>query len=86
MPRAVLKDGVIYPLDPLPSNWTNGKELWVDESPLTEEDLEEIDRQFRRLEAAAQHIDPEDVARVEAALREADQMAKELMRREMGLP
>ena len=86
MPRAVLKDGVIYLLEPLPPEWTNGTELRVEESPLTEQSLEEIDRQFRKLEAAAQHIDPEDVASVEAALREADERAKEWMRREMKLP
>ena len=32
MPRAVLRNGVIYPLDPLPPDWADGKELWLKET------------------------------------------------------
>ena len=27
MPKAVLKNGMIYPLEPLPPEWTEGQEL-----------------------------------------------------------
>lgn len=87
MIRAVLRNGLIFPLDPLPSHWKDGQKLRVKAlRARTEESPEEIDRQFQALEAAAQAIDPKDCEIVEAALREADRRAKEWMRREMGLP
>jgi hypothetical protein len=84
MPKAILKGGVIYPLDPLPPEWTDGTELWVESTPSRESE-ETIDRQFQELEAAAAQVDPADVEIIEAALRDADQQAKALMRRETGL-
>jgi hypothetical protein len=41
---------------------------------------------FERLEAAAQKIDPRDIDKLEAALKEADEQAKAMARREMELP
>lgn len=35
MVRAVLKGGVIYPLDPVPENWCDGQEVRVDADELT---------------------------------------------------
>ncbi len=86
MIRAVLRNGLIYPLAPLPSHWKDGQELRVKEARARTESPGEIDRRFRALEAAAQRIDPKDCEIVEAALREADRQAKEWTRREMGLP
>ncbi len=86
MPRAVLKNGVIYPLEPLPSEWSDGKELWVDEAAQPDDSAEAIDRWYHELEAMVAHNDPKDLERLETALREADEEAKALMRREMGLP
>jgi hypothetical protein len=31
MTRGVVKNGVIVPIDPLPEEWADGRELWVDE-------------------------------------------------------
>jgi hypothetical protein len=86
MPRAVVKNGVIYPLDPLPAEWTDGKEVWVEEAPRAAESPEEVDEWYRELEAMVAQNDPKDFERVEAALRRADEQAKEAMRKEMGLP
>jgi len=84
MIRAILKEGVLHPLDPLPAEWTDGREFWVEEA--CEESPEELDKWSQELKALAAEIDPEDIARLEAALAEADKQAKEMVRRQMGLP
>ncbi len=85
MPRAVLKDGVIYPLEPLPPEWKNGMELRVEDAQSFARSPDEIDRKFQELEEAVRQIDPENFAKFEAALQEADLMAKTMVRQEMGL-
>src|SRR5437016_2245247 len=40
MPKAVLKNGVIYPLEPLPPEWADGRELRVESAE------EDEDRDF----------------------------------------
>lgn len=86
MPRAVLREGMIYPLDPLPPDWVDGLELQVEVAEELQDSPEEIDRRFEKLEELVAQIDPEDHRRLEAALAEADAQAKEYVRREMGLP
>jgi hypothetical protein len=86
MPRAVLRNGVIYPLDPLPPDWADGKELRVEETDETVENPQGADRWFDELEAMVAQNDPEDIKKLEEALQEADKQAKEWMRREMGNP
>jgi hypothetical protein len=81
-----LKNGVIHPLDPLPPEWTDGRELQVEDAQEPDDSPEAIDKWFEQLEALAAQIDPEDYKRLEAALAEADARAKEMVRREMGLP
>ncbi len=44
MPRAVLKNGVIYPLEPLPPEWADGQELEVAPVRPVEEGPEAIER------------------------------------------
>lgn len=93
MVRAVYRDGVIYPLDPIPPEWASGQELRVelmDPFALDEEEIidpAEFDQWAREVnEAAAQLDDPEHWAQFERNLAEADRIAKDQMRREMGLP
>jgi hypothetical protein len=86
MVRAVLKNGVIHPLDPLPPEWTDGRELQVEDAEEPDESPEALDRWYQELEASVANIDPEDYKRLEAVLAEADARAKEMVRREMGLP
>lgn len=85
MTRAILKNGVIYPLDPLPPEWTDGKELRVEDAGEPESSPEDIDRWYQELEMLVAQNDPKDMERLEAALKEADDQAKAMMRREMGL-
>ncbi len=86
MPRAVLKNGVLYPLEPLPPEWADGREVWVEDMPEPAQDSTEIDEWYRELEAMVAQNDPKDWERVEQALRRADEQAKAQMRKEMGLP
>ena len=86
MPRAILKDGVIYPLDPLPPNWRNGMELRVEDAQSLVQGSDEIDHKFRELEEAVRQIDPKNFAEFEAALQEADRIAKAKVKQEIGQP
>jgi hypothetical protein len=83
MPRAILKDGVIHPLEPLPAEWEDGRELWVDEAP--EDSPEAIEQWYQKLETMVAETDPEDASRLQIALAEIKREGKEAMRREMGL-
>lgn len=85
MVKAILEHGTIQPLSPLPGNWSNGQELVITEAPPADEsqDLEQWSREIDRLAAA---FPPEDFDFVDAALAEADKEAKEMVRRQMGLP
>ena len=83
MPRAVLKNGVVHLLEPIPAGWTEGQELWVEEAPNGTPDS--LDQWYQELEAMVAGNDPEDIARLEATLKEADELAKAQVRREMGM-
>jgi hypothetical protein len=84
MPRAILKDGAVHLLEPLPAEWAEGKELIVEAA--VEDGADPDEKWFDALEASVQRINPKDIEKLEAALREADEQAKAMMRREMGLP
>jgi hypothetical protein len=88
MPRAMLKDGVIYPLEPLPTEWRDGQELRVERADFvaaSEESAAEIDRDFAELAALCAVADPAEDERFGQALDEAKQLAKEEVRRQMEL-
>jgi hypothetical protein len=85
MPRAVLKNGMILPLDALPPDWPEGQQLRI-EAIVDEDDNSDIDEWYRELEEMVAENDPDDIARVEEALRIADEQAKAHVRKEMGLP
>ncbi len=88
MIRAVVKNGIIQPLEPLPPNWQDGQEVVVNEraeqSATGAEDLERWSEEMRLL--TAELDDPREWQEIEAALAEADRQSKALVRREMGLP
>ena len=85
MPRAVLKNGVITPLDPLPAEWADGRELQV-ESASPNDDEQGFDTWLVELQSMVAHNDVADLARVEQAMHAADEQAKALVHKEMGLP
>ncbi len=84
MPRAILKGGVIYPIEPLPTDWADGRELWIEDAE--SESPETIDQRFAELEESARQLDPADDERLEQAIAEVRRHAKETARREMGSP
>lgn len=88
MPKAVVRNGAILPLEPLPPEWHDGTEVTVEAVQVAA--LEEINREadewFREMEAAVARVDPNDSILIDAAIQEADRIAKEQVRREMGLP
>jgi hypothetical protein len=86
MLRAVLKNGQIKPLDPLPAEWTDGEELVVEQARKPDLTPDEIDRWAKEMDALCANSDPEDEARVQAAIEEQRRQGKEWMRRRMGLP
>jgi hypothetical protein len=84
--KARLQNGVIVPLEPLPAEWSDGTPLSVSAAGAEKgpEGFEEWARELERL--AASLDDPEDWARFDAAIAEADEADKTIVRREMGLP
>ena len=85
MIRAIYRDGQIQPLDPLPTAWGEGKELQIIEGePI--DDPEAIERWCRELDSIANRpIDPGEWQKFDSALAEADRLAKDQVRKEMGL-
>ncbi len=88
MIKGVLRAGAIQLLDPVPSDWPDGQEVAIE--PVWGEpsdDPGDIDRWYEELTALGfAHYEPGEREQVYALLAEADDQAKELVRREMGLP
>jgi hypothetical protein len=81
---AVIQEGQIRPLDPLPAEWTEGREVIVEDAETrTSHDLEEWYRELQELGPA--QYEPGEWERVQATLSEADEQAKAEVRRHMGL-
>ena len=79
MIKAVLKNGQIQPIDPLPGDWNDGLELAVeifdDVTPNT------ADGWAAEVRAAMSAVPREDHVRLLSAIRSHQQEQKELMRR-----
>ena len=84
MIRAIVKNGTIHPVEPMPADWSDGHELVVEEVP-PDKRPEDIDQWYQELEATAAEIDPEDDQRLQDATTEVRRQAKKMARREMGL-
>ena len=85
MAIAVLQNGEIRPLEPLPSDWQEGQRLRVETLDDGEPTSEQIDRDFALLASLCADSDPADEERLSQALRDAHEQAKEQVRRQMGL-
>ena len=85
MVRAILRGGIIYPLEPVPEGWSEGQEVRVqtDESAGDEADSDAWSREMADL--TAELDDPAAWEQLESCLREADEQAKTWVRCEMGL-
>ncbi len=83
MPRAVLKNGMIHPVDPLPPEWADGQELVVE--AVRKDFTGSTDPWLQGVEEAAARINPEDDRRLEEAIREIRRQSKEEVHRDAGL-
>ena len=85
MPKAILKNGVILPLEPVPAEWADGRELRV-EAVVEDDDESDFDAWLSDLQALVGGNHAPDFIQIEQALLLADEQAKNLVRKEMGLP
>ena len=83
--RAILRHGIIQPVEPLPPDWAEGQELVVEE-PQPDGAQAEIGQWAQELEAAAAQIPPEEHDRFLKALEEVEKESKEAVRKQWGLP
>jgi len=84
MIRAVVQNGLIRPLEPLPAAWNEGRHVIVEDAGSTSvEELEGWYRELQRLDPAED--EPDEWRQVQAVLNEADEQAKALVRRKIGL-
>jgi hypothetical protein len=84
MIRAILQNGPIHPLDPIPSEWTEGRQVIVEDAfAASSGDLEEWYCELQGLGPA--QYEPGEFDRVQSILKEADALAKDAVRRQTGL-
>jgi len=83
--RAILRQGIIQPVEPLPPDWTDGQELVVEE-PHADGTQAEISQWAQELETAAAQIPAEEHDRFLKALEEVEKESKEAVRKQWGLP
>jgi hypothetical protein len=88
MIRAVVKNGVIQPLEPLPPDWADGREVLVnDVGEESSNGTADVDHWTEEMNALTAELNvPEEWHAIAEALTEADRQNKALVRREMGLP
>jgi hypothetical protein len=82
MLKAVVIQGEIRPLEPLPADWQEGQRLRIEKAD-DETPVEEIDHDFAVLETLCEASEPAEEEQLEQALQEARRIAKEQVRRQM---
>ena len=83
--KAILRDGVIQPVEPLPADWTDGQELIV-EQPGSTAGESELRRWAEELETAAAKLPADEHDQFLQALDEIERQSKVEVGRERGLP
>ena len=82
--RAIMKDGQIQPVEPVPADWAEGRELTIEaEEPIPTK--EELDAWEARMQAGALRIPDEEHERFLKGLEEVEAASKLAIRREWGL-
>jgi hypothetical protein len=88
MIKALVKDGVLVPCDPLPADWQEGTEVEVERTArngAVENGVDSTDAWMDEVERCAALQDPADDLRLEAALQMMHRREKELARKRLGL-
>jgi len=82
--KAVLRHGVIQPIDPLPSDWADGQELLVEEPQPS--GAADIAKWSAELDAATTQIPAEEHVRFLQALDQIERESKAAVRKQWGQP
>lgn len=82
MLKAIVIQGEIRPLEPLPADWQEGQRLRIEKAD-DETPVEEIDRDFAVLEKLCEASELAEEEQLERDLQEARRLAKEQVRRHM---
>ena len=83
--KAVLKNGLIHPKEPVPADWPEGTEVDVEKAPsATAGDA--LDQWYVELETACAQMDPDDDQVLKEAIREVRNQEKNHARKDAGLP
>ena len=81
MIKAIVKNGVVVPRDPLPADWQDGTEVEVDKPAEPSNLPDEIDHWLAELNAIAAGGNPEDDRRLQVAIESHQREQKELARK-----
>ena len=82
--KAVLRHGVIQPVEPLPPDWADGQELLIEEPKVSCAAEAEINQWARDMDAATAQIPAEEHERFLNALDEIERESKEAVRKQWG--
>jgi hypothetical protein len=83
--RAIVQNGQIRPLEPLPAEWSEGRHVIVEDADVAS--VEELEAWYRELQSLGPaEYEPGEWQHVQDIFNEADEQAKALVRRGMGLP
>ena len=82
--KAILRDGRIQPLEPLPTDWEEGQELVV-EQPSSSNGESQVAEWAKDLDGAVAEIPAEEHDRFRRGLEGVERESKEDIRREWGL-
>ena len=87
MIRAIVRNGRLEPLEPLPRNWNEGTELSIEMAMPSDSSVAATHWQqmFDEMEAHAAQVSPEDMSELKAMLDENDRQQKEIVRRQWNL-
>ena len=83
--KAVLRHGIIQPIEPLPAGWIDGQELVVEE-PESERATAEIQQWARELDVSTSQIPPAEHDRFLRALDQIERESKEAVRKQWERP
>jgi len=86
MLKAIIHQGQIQALEPLPVDWQEGQPLRGEKAEVEEASTSQIDRDFATLDSLCESSELSDEERLTLAIRTIRQVAKEQARRQMGLP
>ena len=83
--KAILRQGVIEPVEPLPPDWAEGQELLIKE-PQTSQPDAQISQWAQEMDAATAQIPAEEHERFLTALEEIERESKDAIRKQWGIP